>query len=785
VKNSFSEQLSVLPLFWAALAFLEGILVASQVHIFTTTRWLWMVVLLAAGGLLLTRLRPRLGLLLALLPAIVFSGAARYQSVQPPAEITAASINYYNELPRRIYVTGTLVDAPDVRDTYMNLRLQVDAVDTGEGDRPVHGLLLVRLTDEYDLQYGMRIRVRGFVETPVESEDFSYREYLFMQGIYSTLRTDKVTLLPFGAAHNTFNDWLFRLKNSLVSRVYRLFPDPEASLLAGVLFGVDKNIPAALQQAFKNTGTAHIIAISGFNIAIIAGIFVTIFSRIFGKRLGALLAILGIAGYTVLVGADASVVRAAIMGTLSIIAAQFGRRNVALNALTVSALVMAWFNPFILWDVGFQLSFAATLGLVLYADRIQEAVSGLMLRFLPAASVEKAIVPIADFFLLTLAAQLTTIPIMAYHFGRISLISLVANPFILPAQPAVMVLGGLAVALSRLYMPLGQAVAWLAWPFATYTIRLVEFFDKFKGGVWVLDDFSLLFVILAYIVLFGLTLASDRFRKYFSPAVTIAVLAVLSVLMWRSVLDQPDGRLHVTFLDVGTSDAVLLKTPAGRYLLINGGYSPSKLSNELGRRLPPFGRELDYLVIASTQESEVAALPRTLERFRPAKVLWAGNEQASFSASKLDAWLTGYGVPLRTANTGDELDLGGGAKLRVLAASESGAILAVEWDTFKVILPIGPGFNTLKELEYGKGLGPATALLLAENGYAAANPQEWLDNVQPQSFVLSVAAGDLNGLPAPELLKALEDDNVLRTDVSGWIDFTTDGKQVWITVEKK
>jgi competence protein ComEC len=347
-----------------------------------------------------------------------------------------------------------------------------------------------------------------------------------------------------------------------------------------------------------------------------------------------------------------------------------------------------------------------------------------------------------------------------------------------------MVVGGLAVLFSRLYMPLGQALAWVAWPFPAYTIRVVEFFDKFPGGVWVLDDFSLLFLVLAYLILFGLTLSGPRFRQYFSPAVGISVLLVLTFLTWRSVLDQPDGRLHVTFLDVGSSDGVLLKTPAGRFILINGGFSPSQLSDQIGRRIPPFGRELDYLVIASTQENQLAALPRLVDRIHVANVLWAGNEQASFSSKKLDAWLTSHEVPLRNAKDGDELDLGEGAKLRVLSVSDRGAILAVEWGTFRVILPIGVDFNSFEALKYGKTFGPATALLLTESGYLPANPPEWIENLQPQMMVLSVAAGDSNGLPSAEMLKALENFTVLRTDVHGWVDLTTDGQEVWITVER-
>ena len=140
------------------------------------------------------------------------------------------------------------------------------------------------------------------------------------------------------------------------------------SLLAGGYFAGRRNGHFPRRAGgFRTTGTSHIIAISGFNISIIAGLFTLAFSRILGRRWGVVVAILGVIIYTVLVGSSPSVLRAAIMGILALFARQLGRQT-GINTLAVTAAVMAGFNPNILWDPGFQLSFAATLGLVLYAD---------------------------------------------------------------------------------------------------------------------------------------------------------------------------------------------------------------------------------------------------------------------------------------------------------------------------------------------------------------------------------------------------------------------------------
>lgn len=766
-------------------AFLGGIIFSSRLAL---PWWVW----LAAAGVCLLAvlpikwLKPQAALAFLLLPSIFGLGAARYAWGQQA--LSEQTIAAYNDLDQNLYVTGTLAEPPEVRDTYINLRIHVRAVDPGNGDIPVNGTILVRLTNDYDLAYGDPVRVRGRLETPPEDEDFSYREYLLRQGIHSLLNTSSITLLPFGAERNPFWAFLYRLRASLYREVNALFPQPEAALLNGILLGIESDIPADLQQAFKDTGTAHIVAISGFNIAIIAALFVALFSRLLGKTYGSLLAILGIIFYTLLVGASASVMRAAFMGSLALIARQFGRRALALNALFFTALLMSLWNPFVLWDVGFQLSFAATLGLVLYAQPWQEAVKNFLLRFLPQNTVEAVIGPFSDYFLLTLAAQLTTLPITIYHFGRVSLISFIANPFVLPAQPPIMILGGLAAIAGKLYHPLGQVLAWFTWPFPAYSIRAIEFFAGFEGGVYTVGEFGLLTMLLFYAILFGLTLFWSRlstFRPLVNLSLLTLLLGVISVNLWRTAVNGPDGRLHVTVLDVGSAESVLIKTPDGRFVLINGGPSPSRLVNQIGRQIPPFRRQLDALLIAAPQENQVAALPRILDQYPPQAAFWTGNRQASYSARRLDEWLTKNAVPITEPGRGDVLDLGGGAVLRVFSVSPRGAVLGVEWGNFKVILPIGVRYDTFEELENGTRLGPVTALLLAESGYSPSNPPEWLLNLKPEMYILSVSAADFDGRPSPDLLKTLKDANILRTDSMGQITLSTDGQQVWVSVERK
>jgi len=706
----------------------------------------------------------------------------------------AFHIAFYNDRDYDLLITGTLVEPPDYRDNYTNLRVDVSSVNTGDTDLPVHGLILVRVSDNVVFHYGDILRLRGNLKTPPENEDFSYRDYLAAQHIHSYMSSAEVTILP-GNGGNPFSRAMYALKERSLNSIYRLFPDPESSLLAGILLGVDTGLTDKLQQAFKDTGTAHIIAISGFNISIIAGLFVTFFSKFLGPRRGALLAVIGIAFYTILVGADAAVVRAALMGGLALLAKQVGRRQFGLNTLLAVALLMCLWNPLYIWDVGFQLSFFATLGLILYADPFSQFANRIITRYFPASAAEKTAELFSEFVLLTLAAQVATIPIMAYHFQRISLVSFIANPFILPPQPAVMILGGLAVLLSLIWFPLGQIAAWVAWPFVVYTIRMVELFDRVPHGTLFLGKLSIWFVIVAYALLFSVTFGAPRLSAWFQSvkrdqikvptALGFVVLVLALLLVWRAALAIPDRLLHITFLDVGSADAVLIETPSGKHVLINGGPSVTTLSDELGRRLPAFNRKLDWLIVAGTDEEDIAALPRVIDRYPPDAVLWSGNTQGSFSSRVLNEYLSVSDIPVTNAEVDQTLDLGEGATIKVLTAGPRGAILLVEWKNFRTLLPVGMSFEALDELRNGASIGPVSVLSLADAGYEASNPPEWIANLNPEIVELSVDAADQNGMPDSSVLESVKDYELLRTDQNGWIEITSNGEQMWVNVERK
>ena len=793
-------QLIIFPLTWISLAFLGGIVFARQVTqpLEFWLQWITASITIAFLVFLFSVLIARnkktptpdtqeskFFFFLPLLLLAFFFGAYHFQSKQPEQD-DPFNIIWFNDREYESLVTGIISAPPDYRDTHTNLEIEVKHINDLGKRQPLHvnGKILVRVDAGEIYQYGDYIRVRGILETPPENEEFSYKNYLALSGIHAYMGSATATFLPEERGGLAIYQYIYDLRDRALVKVYELFPDPEASLLAGILLGIETGLPRDLQRAFKDTGTTHIIAISGFNITIIAGLFISLFGNLFGKRNGSIIAMFGIAIYTILVGADAAVVRAALMGGLGLLGRQLGRRQDGVASLLFVAIVMAYFNPMVLWDVGFQLSFAATAGLILYAEPLSNWFVRQATRITTEERAQKIAGPIGEYVLFTLAAQFATIPIMAYHFGQISLVSFLANPFILPVQPAVMIIGGLALIVSLILFPLGKLLAFFALPFTTYTIRAVEFFDQMPHGVIVLGDMKLALVIIAYAVMLTWTFAGFRLKKFSKPltsTVMVASLAIIAIQVWRVAFAMPDGRLHITFFDAGSADVILIQTPDGANILINGGERISDLSSALGERLPPFHRELDWLIVASPQEEDLAALPRTLERFPPSDVLWSGNREASYASRYLDEYLTVNGILITDAERGQSLELGENLFLRIQATGTRGSVLLIEWNSFRALLPVGMDFRSLDETQK---LGEMSVLLLADSGYAPINPPEWIDALHPQLVILSVDGGDRAGLPHNATLDAVEDYPLLRTDLNGWIHISTDGTQMWVESER-
>lgn len=774
-------------------SFVVGILAASLARLPLLTWALWLALPLASLYLFRDHSHRRANFcVLAFL-----LGAMRFTIAVPGTDVPAASLSLASLNERgAITLTGQITEPPDIRDRSTQLRVSMQHVATEEKARDLTGDALVIVPRELEVQYGDVIEFSGEPTTPFETEDFSYKDYLARQGIHSLVRVKgEVKILARGQG-NLFFAWLYALRNHAYETVLLIFPEPAASLLAGILLGIDSGIPADLRDAFNRTNTAHIIAISGFNVSIIAGILSQFARRIFGERRTMPIVIGGLIVYTLLAGASASVVRAAIMGSLAVIALHYNRQNDTLNALFAAALVMSALNPYTLWDVGFQLSFLATLGLVLYTEPLKRAFEKFISRLLshpmsatgdysPRSKAERGskyggnpsakqiLNLLSDTFIVTLAAQITTMPLILLIFHRLSLIGLLSNLLVLPAQPPLMIWGGIATILGMIFLPLGQLVGLIAWAFLEWTIVVVQATASIPFSFLDIGKLDALVVAGYYLILFGVTrvnLGAIGERITLRPALAAGAALVMGVLIWNIYATVPDGKTRVVFVDADGA-ATFVQTPRGKKILIDGGQSPSALLAVLGQRMPFWERQIDLMVLTSADDEHLAGLVEALERYEVKQIVQvAPPAKPTVATLKWTELIAQKRVPSAPAEAGLQIALDEGVTLEFLSpprGSNPTRAAIAQLRAGQIAFLFADAATVEDQAALVKANAElASAFLIAPRKIAP----EFFNRVDaPYAIVFARK-------PSPDLLAELAHANILQTEERGTIEIIVDGQ---------
>lgn len=709
---------------------------------------------------------------------------------------------------------GIVSDEPDEREYFTYLRIRAERLWFPDGPEiPVRGMALVQTARYPRFAYGDRVQAIGSLEMPPEGGEFSYRDYLARQGVHSYMPRAQVLLVAPRQGH-WFMQMLLDLKRRAQQTIAAILPEPQAALLTGILLGVESGIPSDLLDSFRATGTSHILAISGFNLTLVAGVLMRLGRRMLGPRRSWWVAGVGVALYTILVGASAAVLRAALMAFLCLWARYLGRPSYGPTALAAAAVLMTAWNPNFLWDVGFQLSFTATAGLVLFADPLERTFVRLFSRVTSNTVIQSMVKLLQETTIVGWAAQIAALPVILTHFGQLSLVSPFTNLLVLPVQPAVMTWGGMAALLGMIARPLGQAFGWVAWAFLTYTIECVEltarmpyasvYFRAPGGIVWLY--YILLGVLSWWITRSGGTERTrlklqlqerlQRMAKLVRRLTLSSLLGILLLLamvcfsVWRTI---PDGNLHITFLDVGQGDAIFIRTPSGRQVLIDGGPADRPLLRNLGCRMPFWDRTLDLVVLTHPDTDHLVGLLAVLERYRVEAIVfhpvltetpWYAQWESSIKDETSRVYpLSTQGLRIIFGD-GTELEIWPPEPISVPAnLNDASLVSRIAYGGFSVLLP-GDISAEMERILLARGYPLRSVVLkVAHHGSCTSTSEEFLHAIEPQLAVVSVGENRF-GHPCSDVLERLKDRPVYRTDKHGSIEVITDGKLLWVVTER-
>ncbi len=388
-----------------------------------------------------------------------------------------------------------LVKEPEINDLTQNLTV------TPDGNKSQK--ILVNVNAYQKFTYGEKLRLACTLIKPKNlTPDFDYQMYLATKDVYVECEKPKIEKLNAQGGNRIFTG-LLRVKNNFENNINTLFPAPESGLLIGLILGGSHQLSKNIQADFSRTGLSHVTAVSGYNVTIIAE-YLMIIGIALGlwRRQAFWFAVVGIILFVIVTGLSASAVRAGVMGILLIWAMKNGRLANSQNAVIFSADVMLLANPLLLrWDVGFQLSFLATLGIIYIYPLFDIYL------------VKKnKVFGLSEILFLTLSAQIFVLPIILFNFNQLSLISPLANLLILPVIPLTMLAGFLAAMFCFIFAPLATVFSWLAFLPLRYEMATINFLAGLKYAAVPLQ-ITWWEVTLWYIILVGAIFLFSKMRR--------------------------------------------------------------------------------------------------------------------------------------------------------------------------------------------------------------------------------------------------------------------------------
>jgi len=492
VKQPSRSFLTIITL----IAFLAGVGLAR----FFPLPLPWLLGILA-GGFLFALLLKKFPLVLILSLILVGSsiGMLRYNfAIQ---DNSPHPLSKFNDMEKEVSLTGEIVAEPDSRNNHTKYTLEISSWSDGIIEKQVDGNVLIKTQKLPEYLYGDELSLRGKLQTPFETEEFNYRDYLARNGIGSVMYYPSLKKISSGNG-NPILATMYRFKAAFEAKLNRIYPEPHASFMAGLLIGSRRGIPEAVMDDFNTTGLTHIIAISGYNIALVIALITGLFGSLLPRRWQFPVAFIFVVVFTLFVGANAAVIRAAIMGLLAFFALTIGRQYHAGLAIVLTAAVMILWNPFTLQDVSFQLSFAAVLGLMFVSPLLEKYCAWIPNKF-----------AIRESLLMTFSAQVTAVPLIVFYFARLSLISPIANVLVAPAIPLAMLLGAFSIIAGWIFLPAGILIGFLAYGLLTYILKVAEWGSQLPLASLEVNNFTFALVIIYYAVLVGFLVWKYNFEE--------------------------------------------------------------------------------------------------------------------------------------------------------------------------------------------------------------------------------------------------------------------------------
>lgn len=722
---------------------------------------------------------------------------------------------------QRCTLVGVVADEPLWHEEKVVFPLKLENILIQEETRSVSGTVRVTLYREEEseriLTYGQNVSLRGLLVVPDGKRNpggFDYRAYLERRGMAAAFYGEPRSLVAgdFSSEFSPVRLFALELKKTMQAVLQNHLPPRAGGLLVAILFGERQALDPAVEEAVRRSGVAHMMAVSGLHVGLLAALLFLLFKRVgLGGWPACLLLISVLFAYTYLTGLKPSTLRAFFMIAMGVGALCLGRRKDLPTAVAVAALFTLLYNPLLLFHVGMQLSYGATLSIILFAAPLQrvigQALGRIPVSFIPSSWLDN----LAGLTGVTIAAQIGILPLIAYYFKEISLVALPANILILPVMALLLGIG-LFCAVFGLVIPTAASFLTLtAYPLLAYILLLTGGFGSLSFAVTSVFSPRFSEMLLYYSLLTLVAWKNGELVKNISilivrvkalarrvrPFHLMAALLIIALpIAWFGLPSLPEKPLEVVFLDVGQGDAIFVRTPGGKNILLDGGGRPAYQEDieRVGRLVViPYlehrrVRKLDLVIVSHPHEDHYGGLLAVLDSI-PVELLVTSEEGVETETyNRLLTLAETRGIPRLMLQRGDTLALEPDLDIEVLNPP-SRFFSGTGSDVNNNSLVMQLLYREVNFLFAGDMEDAAARWMLAENllaqsqilkvphhgGYMAAF-SPFLEAVNPQVAVITVGRNPF-GHPHQETLTRLQEQAVefYRNDRHGAVTVHSNG----------